>query len=97
MRPATAITLTVTVPASLSRALADFERNGRWGTCSGCPDDPAQCEDFDRTDHRLTNNDLDEAIGFHVRKTYLTVSRAAPAAAPSGPDRTAGAGPCPPR
>ena len=37
----------------------DFERNGRWGTCSGCTyDDPAKCADTDRYDHHFDATSL---------------------------------------
>lgn len=40
-----------------------FARNGRWGTCSGCPlvdgrKFPERCAFTDRYDHHLTVNDL---------------------------------------
>lgn len=44
--------------------LIQFARNGRWGTCSGCPRDenglilPELCEYTQRYDHNLTKSDL---------------------------------------
>lgn len=48
-------------------SLRQFSRNGRWGTCAGCPRDswghvyPEFCKDTDRYDHQLTAKDLAEA------------------------------------
>ena len=45
--------------AELRDAITAFARNGRWGTCGGCPRDgagrklPELCEDTDRADHQL--------------------------------------------
>jgi len=45
--------------AELRSAFADFSRNGRWGTCDGCPCDgygrklPELCEASDRDDHQF--------------------------------------------
>jgi len=45
--------------ASLRTSLADFSRNGRWGTCGQCPSDgygrqlPEKCLDTERADHQL--------------------------------------------
>lgn len=50
--------------AETRQALADFSRNGRWGTCGGCPRDgtgkklPELCEDTDRSDHQLDIDSL---------------------------------------
>lgn len=52
-----------------------FARNGRWGTCGGCPRDttgqayPEFCEYTDRYDHNLSAAGLAEVFE-HCRKTY---------------------------
>ena len=39
--------------------IRQFERNGRWGTCVDCPEDPygyrypEKCANFSRYDHKL--------------------------------------------
>lgn len=51
-----------------------FSRNGRWGTCVGCPRDtaghayPEFCADAERYDHKLTAAQLAESFE-HYRKT----------------------------
>lgn len=55
--------------ASMARALADYARNGRWGTCSGCPLDgngaqvPELCQFTNRYDHLLPI----DALAFQIR------------------------------
>jgi hypothetical protein len=52
------------VAADLQSAFADFSRNGRWGTCGGCPCDgqgrklPELCAFTDRVDHQLDIDSL---------------------------------------
>lgn len=47
-------------------AFRQFSRNGRWGTCGGCPRDargdayPEFCEHTERYDHQLTATQLAE-------------------------------------
>ena len=51
--------------AELRSAFADFSRNGRWGTCGGCPCDgygrklPELCDFTDRGDHQF---DIDALV-----------------------------------
>lgn len=57
-------------PARMARALADFARNGRWGTCASCPLDgdgrkvPELCEHTGRYDHLLTI----DALAFQIHR-----------------------------
>lgn len=49
-----------------------FARNGRWGTCSGCPYADGQkfpefCEDTNRYDHKLTLPQLVETYGNYLK------------------------------
>ena len=47
------------IHASFADAFYQFARNGRWGTCAGCPRDseggiyPEFCADTERYDHKL--------------------------------------------
>ncbi|HCQ31303.1 TPA: hypothetical protein DIU27_02895 [Candidatus Collierbacteria bacterium] len=47
------------VPFAVRDAFLQFSRNGRWGTCGGCPKDsnghtyPEACADTIRGDHQL--------------------------------------------
>lgn len=51
-----------------------FSRNGRWGSCVGCPRDseghayPEFCADTDRYDHKITASELARVFESH-RKT----------------------------
>ncbi len=51
----------------LADALRQASRNGKWGTCGGCPRDthgnayPEFCECRDRYDHHLTIDQLADA------------------------------------
>jgi hypothetical protein len=50
-----------------------FARNGRWGTCGGCPRDvqgnayPEHCADTDRYDHQLGASSLAETWGIYFK------------------------------
>lgn len=53
-------------------AFMQFARNGRWGTCAGCPSTDGQrfpefCEDTNRYDHKLTLEGLTEAYGRYLK------------------------------
>lgn len=57
-----------------------FARNGRWGTCGGCPRDtdkhayPEFCPDTDRYDHQLTIDSLVETYKSYTRRLHSEVS-----------------------
>lgn len=54
-----------------------FSRNGRWGTCGGCPRDvqgnayPEHCADTDRYDHHLTATGLAETWDIYFKGNVL--------------------------
>lgn len=54
------------INSEMSSHFRMFARNGRWGTCGGCPRDsegnayPEFCEFTKRHDHKLTVDDLAE-------------------------------------
>lgn len=60
--------------AELRSELADFSRNGRWGTCGACPCDgygrklPELCEFTERADHQL---DVDALVGRFKREVAV--------------------------
>lgn len=65
----------------LRDSFRQFARNGRWGTCGGCPHDeegrayPEFCASTDRYDHRLTVEDLAETYRRYERIESLKTSR----------------------
>jgi hypothetical protein len=59
---------------SLSDDFRQFSRNGRWGTCAGCPRDennhayPEFCQSTDRYDHHLTIEQLSESFNRNLKE-----------------------------
>jgi len=58
---------------SLLDCFRQFMRNGRWGTCAGCPRDnqnhayPEFCSNTNRYDHQLTLDGLAENYKIYMK------------------------------